>query len=333
MEKIKCVVVGLNFGKWVIDNELLEGKGKDYIDFYGVCDLNQQKAQEFAQKYGVKYYAEYDQVLADQDVEAVILITGPIGRAALVKKAILAKKPVMTTKPFDISSQQTLEVLRLAEKEKIPVFMNSPTPVAKDEIRVIENWIRKYNLGRPVSYYAETYCSYWEQPDGSWYDDPKKCPVAPIYRLGIYLLNDLCRFFSPAEKIQVLQSRLHTKRPTVDNAQLSILHKDGTIGTVFASFCIDDLQYYRCSMQLHFEKGTIYKNVGPKVGEEISMQLVTNQDGVMKQIEQRVVNEGAGYLWDVFYQGVRNTLDTPTISPEQVASVIRIIEEAKAQSV
>lgn len=333
MEKIKCVVVGLNFGKWVIDNELLQGKGKDYITLYGVCDLNREKAKELAQVYGVRYYESYEEVLADAAVEAVILITGPTGRAQMVKQAVLAQKPVMTTKPFDSSSSQTLEVLRLAEAQGVPVCMNSPTPVAKDEIRVMEDWVKQYDLGRPVSYYAETYCSYREEPDGSWYDDPEKCPAAPIYRLGIYLLNDLCRFFSPAQKIQVLQSRLRTKRPTADNAQLSILHEDGTIGTVFASFCIGDLQYYRCSMQLHFERGTIYKNVGPQTGEEILLQLVANVEGEKKQVEQRVKSEGAGYLWDVFYEKVRGTWNAPTISPEQVASVIRIIEEAKAQPV
>lgn len=336
MDRIKVVVVGLNFGGWVIENELLNGSGKKYIELAAVCDLDQEKVDEFSSRYHVKGYVDYQQALSDEDIQAVVLVTGPSGRAKLIDAAICKGKPVMTTKPFDTSSVQTLEVLRKARRLNIPVFMNSPTPVPAGEIRQIMEWIGKYQLGRPVGYRASTWCAYREKADGSWYDDPALCPAAPIYRLGVYLLNDLQRFLSPVREVQVLQSRLFTGRPTSDNAQLSILHEDGTIGSVFASFCIDDLQYYRCSIEMNFENGTVYKNVGPMDPEDkgkVVVQVSAKVEGSLRSEKAYFENSGPGYQWDVFYKAFHGEDVGETISPESVASVIRIFERMKEQSI
>ena len=336
MEKLRAAVVGLNFGKWVIENELLGGNGTHFIELIGVCDLDIEKASALASDYGVTAYASLDAVLEDERIECVILITGPVGRAAMIDKIISAGKPVMTTKPFDISAEATLKVLKKADNLGIPVFMNSPSPLATAEIRQIEQWQGKYALGRPIGYRASTYCSYREKADGSWYDDPHSCPAAPIFRLGIYLLNDLSRFFPPVKEVHVMQSRIFTERPTSDNAQLSLLHQDGTIGSIFASFCIDDKQYYRCSYEINYERGTVYKNMGPvdvTNTDKIALQLVANVGDQIVIETAFTESTGAGYQWDSFYNAVKGKGIGPTIQPEQVASVITILEQMRKQSV
>ena len=329
MERKKVAVVGINFGEWVIENELLHGAGKDYFEMIAVCDLNREKVDVFAERYHVLPYYDMDEMLKNDDIEAVVLITGPHNRAKLIHKILDAGKPVMTTKPFDTSSAETLEVLKRAKDLNIPVFMNSPTPIAGDELEQIEKWIDQYNPGQLISYRADTYCSYREKADGSWYDDPTLCPAAPITRLGIYLLNDLCRFVTPVKDVQVLESRIFTERPTADNAQLSILHEGGCIGSIYASFCINDLQYYRCSYELHFEKGTIYKNIGTMKNEDIDLEICANVDDQRKLEHCTVKKNGAGYQWDNFYKAICGVDIGPTIEPEKVATSIRILELMK----
>lgn len=333
MERKKVAVVGLNFGEWVIENELLHGAGSDYFEIKAVCDLNREKAEEFAKRYGVVPYDDMELMLKTEDLDAVVLITGPVGRAKLIHKILDYKKPVMTTKPFDTSSEETYKVLNRAKEMGIPVFMNSPTPIAGNELWQIEKWRKQYMLGELVGYRASTYCSYREQPDGSWYDDPALCPAAPITRLGIYLLNDLCRFFRPVKEVQVFQSRIFTGRPTADNAQLSILHEGGCIGSIYASFCVDDLQYYRCSYELNFEKGTVYKNIGTVRNDDIELELCANVGGERKLEHCTIKEGGAGYPWEHFHKAMCGVDIGPTIEPEKVASSIRILELMKEQCV
>lgn len=326
MRKKKAAVVGLNFGTWVIENELLSGAGKDYFTLAAVCDRDREKADAVAERFHVPACYDLDVLLRNREIEAVVLVTGPSGRAKLIHRILDAGKPVMTTKPFETSSREALEVLKRAQRLGLPVFMNSPTPVAEEEIRQIEAWTADYGLGRLIGYRADTYCSYREKADGSWYDDISLCPAAPITRLGIYLLNDLCRLAAPVRDVQVFSSRIFTGRPTADNAQLSVLHEDGCIGSVYASFCIEDLQYYRCSMELHYERGSVYKNIGPMRSGDIELEMCANAGGGRKHEACRIKKEGAGYQWKNFYRAIEGEEIGTVITPEQVTSSIRILE-------
>jgi predicted dehydrogenase len=93
-------------------------------------------------------------------------------------------------------------------------------------------------------------------------DDPQRCPAAPLTRLGIYLINDIISLFGRVLEVQVTTSRIFTGRPTPDNAQLSLLFENHAIGSIFASFCVENGQQYGNSMTLHYERGTILRNTG-----------------------------------------------------------------------
>lgn len=331
--RINMLLVGLNFGKWVMENEVLGGQGKDYVNIVALCDLNKEKVDALAAQWGARAEYDLDAALRREDIEAVLLITGPVGRARLIDKCLDAGKAVLTTKPFDPSSTETLRVLSKAQALGIPVYMNSPYPTTPPEIAQIRDWVDQYRLGRPVGYRASCTCSYREKPDGSWYDDPEKCPAAPIYRLGIYLINDLCRLLPPVEEVGLLQSRLFTGRPTADNALLSLLHVGGTVGSLYCSFCVGDKQVYRNTLELNFEQGTIYKNVGPlsdSEGEGISLRLVVPQDQGTRVIEKVVDKPPAGYPWKLFHDAVRGMPADDAVTPEQVAAAIAVIEKMSA---
>jgi predicted dehydrogenase len=334
MERIRTVLVGLNFGQWMLEHELHSGVGKETVELTGVCDLDHDKAAQVAAIEGVRHYARYEDVLADPQVEAVLLITGPVGRAAMVEAALDAGKHVMTTKPFDLSADETLRVLRKAAVLGRVVHMNSPTPMLTEDLKRILSWRDTHDLGRPVSFRASTYCSYREKADGSWYDDPLRCPVAPVFRLGIYLLNDLVRLVSPVRTVQVLQSRLFTGRPTPDNAQLGLLCEDGEIGSVSSSFCIDDRQPYRCTLEINYERGTVYRNQGPRLQDERDVLLELSASGTAGQILDSVrVPDTGGYQWEVFRRMVRGELLRQDLTPEQAASAVRVIERMSEQAI
>lgn len=327
--RLRVVVVGLGFGQWLIEHELLEGEGARVCELVGVCDLDAGRTEEVAQRYGVRAYADVDAVLTDPDVDAVVLMVGPDGRGALVERAVAAGKPVMTTKPFETSSAAALAALTAARAAGIPVFMNSPTPTPEADIQVIEEWAHRLRLGRPVGYRGTTWCSYREQPDGSWYDDPQRAPAAPLTRLGVYLIADVCRLLGPIDRVQVAESRLFTGRPTSDNAAVLLSHADGTIGSVFSSFCIDDGQPYRTSLELNFERGTVYRNVGPGTGERMHLAVSAMVDGE-RVVEEREVDRPSGYQWDVFARAARGEDVGETVTPEAVAQIVAVFEALRA---
>lgn len=210
------------------------------------------------------------------------------------------------------------------------MFMNSPSPLPEADIAQIRQWIERFQLGRPVSYHGATWCSYREAADGSWYDDPRLAPAAPITRLGIYLIADVCQLLAPVERVSVAQSRIFTGRPTADNAIILLTHSDGTLGSISSNFCVADGEPYKLSLELNFERGTIARNLGPGVGDEIVLELSTLVDG-KKHIEKALVPRSSGYQWEQFALASAGKKIGETVTPEVVAQVVSVMEQIREE--
>lgn len=333
MQRIPIGIVGLNFGRAIIEEQLLTGAGAPFFRLAAVCRRDRAKADAAAAKYCVPAYYSLDDLLADPAVAAIGLFTGPVGRAEQVRRIIRAGKDVMTTKPFEVDPAAALDVLQEARRLDRVVHMNSPNPVFAADLRQIADWREQHDLGPPVAARCETWCSYRERPDGSWYDDPTQCPTAPIFRLGIYGINDLVPFFAEAQTVQVTHSRIFTQRPTPDNAALTVRFGDGAIATVFASFCIRDGAAYRQTTTINFSNGTVVRrNSVTDDGRDVRLTLHRPPAGDFDPIRSDPVVETAScpaehcsgmYLWHAFHQAIEDkTADD--LTPEQVVAGIRI---------
>lgn len=334
MVRIPIAIVGLNFGKHVLNSQFStragEGSALPHMELKAVCSQEREKTEKLAGEFNVAAAHDLDALLKDPSITAIGLFTGPVRRAELIRQCIRAGKHVMTTKPFETDPDAALDVLTEAQRLGRIVHLNSPNPTPPPDLAQIARWRSEHDLGQPLACRAEVWVRYREKPDGSWYDDPAQCPAAPIFRLGIYLINDLAGIFGPAEQAHVMQSRLFTQRPTSDHAQLSIRYASGALAHVFASFCIADGEHYKNTLTLNFERGTIYRNAGPRSSHEpgvdpSEMELVTLRDGKVAVARSSVRGASGTYQWEAFAKAVRGEDVGPTISPEQIVAGLKVI--------
>ncbi|OGV36470.1 MAG: hypothetical protein A2X48_00125 [Lentisphaerae bacterium GWF2_49_21] len=336
-KRIKLALVGLNFGKHIIESQLLDGPGSKYIELVGICDLDAAKAKTFGGKYAVRVFESLDSILKEPEVEAVGLFTPPRGRAKLLDSIISAGKHVMTTKPFEDDPAAAMAVLKKAKKLGKVIHLNSPSPVPSDDIRQIFEWRDKYKLGQPISARWETYARYFEKADGSWMDDPGKCPVAPIFRLGIYGINDLLQLCGNPKEIHVMHSRIFTGRPTSDNAQMSIRFENGCVSSILGSFCINDGNVYPNNLIIHFEKGTVTRSILSseffgKTRDKVTLTLQALKGKDEKVTETVFIDRDAisgGYQWNNFHKAVRGGKLENEISPDLIVNSIRVLNAMK----
>jgi predicted dehydrogenase len=326
--RVRIAVVGLNFGRLVVE-ELCSAPVNNSIELAAVCDLDHARAAEVADQYSVPV-ASLDELLNDPTIEAIGLFTGPVGRAKLIEKIIRAGKHVMTTKPFELDPVAAAAVLEEARRLGRIVHLNSPGPRLPNDLQQVRVWERKFALGRPIAFRREVWASYREQADGTWYDDPKLCPVAPIFRLGIYLINDMIRLFGSVDAVQVMHSRIFTGRPTPDNAQLTLQFASGVIGNIFASFCIDDGQHYGNTMTLNYERGTIYRNAGPHsygmAHAQSNMSVVARIGPEQTTTEYADLGDSSNsYQWPEFAHAIRRGRSPEQVSDETIVAGIRVI--------
>lgn len=322
--RIRIGIVGLNFGRHILE-QIQTGSARDHIELAGVCDLDAGKVRQYSEQTGTRAYRDLAELLADPTIPAIGLFTPPGGRAELIRQIIRAGKHVLTTKPFELDAAAASAVLSEARQLNRVVHLNSPTPTLPADLRQIKTWQDQYHLGQPVACRADVWANYREPADGSWYDDPQRCPVAPVFRLGIYLINDLIAIFGQPAALHVLHSRLRTGRPTPDNAQLALRFPNGGLANIFASFCVGDGDHYRNSLTLNFENGTVYRNCGPKNAPELS--LVVSSQGRRQLVEQVQLHETSGhYQWEVFARAVRGERIPEETTGEHIVAGIQVIQ-------
>lgn len=82
----------------------------------GVCDLDQEKAQQNARRFGGKVFTDIQVMLDELKPDGVMICTGPQGHYELAMKVMKLGYPVYTEKPPAMTAAQTLQVARVAKE-------------------------------------------------------------------------------------------------------------------------------------------------------------------------------------------------------------------------
>lgn len=330
MKKTRIAVVGLGFGQHMVENHIVKGAGSEYFELAALCDQNPQRLDTAVKKFGVKGFLDFDELLSQKDIPVIGLFTGPVGRAEQIGKIIRAGKDVITTKPFELDSKKAESVLAEAQRLGRVVHLNSPSASFSKDLEIIESWKEKYSLGRVVAGRHECWYKSVEKADGSWYDNPELCPAAPVFRLGIYGINDMMRIFGEPESVQVMQSRIFTGRPTPDIGQLTIRFKNGAIVNTLDGWCLQPPRGAE-SLTIYYENGTIFRNPPLTANTEgkVTLCVVPAANGNGLAAETATVSLGElshAYQWKVFYNAIHGEKTANPTPPEVIVNGIKVIE-------
>ncbi len=96
------------------------------------------------------------------------------------------------------------------------------------------------------------------------------------------------------------------------------------VGAIAASFCVNDGDHYRNALQLSYERGTIYRNMGPQRTASDSgceLQLVQESNGVRKIVATAQARSDAHkYNWSAFADAILNG------KPSDCGYIARIVD-------
>ncbi len=82
----------------------------------GVCDLDRDKAERNARRWGGRVYTDMGQMLEAEKPDGVIVCVGPQGHAALAPIVLQSGIPVYTEKPPALSAADALAVARVSKQ-------------------------------------------------------------------------------------------------------------------------------------------------------------------------------------------------------------------------
>lgn len=332
---LRLGVCGLGYGLHHITQLQLSPQAHR-VSIVAVCDVRPERLAAGAAALHCPGYADLAAMLAGADLEAVALFSGPVGRASLIRQVIRAGRDVMTTKPLELDADSARLVLEEAARLGRTVFLNSPAPVLGADVRQILAWQAQYGLGRLLLVRMDCWYRSTEKPDGSWYDDPDLCPVAPIFRLGIYGINDtLAVAAGELAELQVLQARVRTGRPTPDIAQLSLRFTDGLMAVIRATWCCGPIRDNQVS-EFVFEHGVIDRNYSDRdhrrAPETVLHLEAETAAGTIVQDDATVSNlaVNSAYRWDLFHQAIRGRRPDNLVPPASLVRGVQVIAAMRA---
>jgi 1,5-anhydro-D-fructose reductase (1,5-anhydro-D-mannitol-forming) len=177
---------------------------EENMELVAAVSRDQGRAEEFGREFNVpNVYTDYDQMLANPDVDAVFVATPNFLHAEQVLQAAAAGKHVLVDKPMALTvadARKEVEACRAAGVKLGLNFHNRHLPWVRDTKALIEEGRIGDVLTVQVLAGAGPNPASAAQP---WRTDPAQAGMGTIYNVGVHVL-DFLRFILDSEPVDVV---------------------------------------------------------------------------------------------------------------------------------
>jgi len=196
MKKLKIGIIGCGN----ISSIYMENCQKyAHFELVACADLDVQRAQSQAEKFGVPKACSVEELLSDPGIELVINLTIPKAHASVCIQALEAGKHVYTEKPLAVTREEGKQILETAKKQNLLVG-SAPDTFLGAGIQTAIHLIEQGEIGVPIGASAFMICrghEHWH-PDPAFYYD---MGGGPMFDMGPYYLTALVALLGPIKRI------------------------------------------------------------------------------------------------------------------------------------
>lgn len=228
--------VGIIGTGWIAEKAAITLKGIEDCEALAVGSRSQEKADDFASKWGIpKAYGSYTELIADPDVDLVYVGTPHSHHFDVTKEALLAGKPSLVEKAFMANYRQAKEIVDLAHERKVflaEAIWTRYQPV----VNMVRHLMTEGRIGMPRLLTATLGYSMGEKPRIM---QPDLCGGA-LLDLGVYALN-FVRMFFPADIVSMESQCVKSKTGMDLTNAISLVLSDGMLCNLQSSAaCVGD---------------------------------------------------------------------------------------------
>ena len=195
---MKTVDVGV-IGTGTISQVHLDAyKNNPYCNLKAVCDVNEDRVNQVAEKYEVEQiFTDYKNLL-ESDLDGLSVCVPNDLHAPIAIDALNAGKHVLCEKPLAINSELAQKMVQ-ASAGAGKTLMVGFNKRFKENTIVINDFIRAERFGR--IYYAKAACVRRCGSPGGWFTDKKRSGGGPLIDLGVHSL-DLMTYLMGKPKVK-----------------------------------------------------------------------------------------------------------------------------------
>jgi len=202
----------------------------------GCCDKLPDRARKLADKFGVRTFKDYEQMLADDDID-IVTIAAPSGfHAEPTIAAAGAGKHVICEKPLEITLKRIDAMIEAHEKAGTRLGGIFPYRF-NDMMAPLREAIRSGRFG--VTTYAGIYVPWWRTDEyykDSWHGTWKLDGGGVLMNHSIHMVDMLCDVMPPIESVAAFTAKSgHPQIETEDTAVAVLRYTGGALGIIYGT--------------------------------------------------------------------------------------------------
>ncbi|HEX2926812.1 MAG TPA: Gfo/Idh/MocA family oxidoreductase, partial [Ruminiclostridium sp.] len=227
MKKVKIGIIGAGN---ISEVHIAGYKALDNVELYAVCDINEERARNSAEKNGFKHvFTDYNEMLKMPELDAVSVCTWNSVHAPATIAALKAGKHVICEKPMALNSKEAMEMEKTA-KENGKILMIGFVRRFGNDAKVLKDFIEGGMMGE--MYFAKA--SYLRRAGcpGGWFSDKKRSGGGPLIDLGVHVI-DLVRYLMGKPKVVSVSGTTFSKLGQRNNLKSTKGYVASDTGDIF----------------------------------------------------------------------------------------------------
>lgn len=229
---IRAAIIGL--GRWGRSLVTSVQDNTDDIRFVLGHTRTRAKAEDFCRTKGVRLVDDFDAILDDPDIDAVVLATPHSQHAEQIKRAAAAGKHIHVEKPITLdhaSAQIAVKAVQQAGVMLAVGFCRRFHP----SIGEMRQRLRDGRLGKIVGMVGQHATSTSAFiPADNWRADPDEAPAGAMTAVGLHTLDHMIEFAGRVRDVRCVTAR-HGDGPSDDTTTLLMRFDGGVTGAIFCS--------------------------------------------------------------------------------------------------
>jgi predicted dehydrogenase len=209
-ERVKVALIGCgSVSQRGVLPHLIQEDAQEVIDLVAVCDVVEGRVHETAEQFEVpEWYTQYEELLTQADVDAVLIATPIAFHYEQAMTAIEAGKHIHLQKTMTTTLAEANRLVEAARRRGVKVVA-SPGQMLNPGCQALKRVIERDLLGRLYWAFASTaFIGHEYEPfredspvDPTWYYKPGG---GPMYDMSAYTLHTLTGILGPAWRVMAM---------------------------------------------------------------------------------------------------------------------------------
>ncbi|MDA0996802.1 MAG: Gfo/Idh/MocA family oxidoreductase, partial [Proteobacteria bacterium] len=231
---IRAAIAGI--GRWgQILVSSVQGKSEKIV-FTKAVTGRRALAEDFCAKNKIRLVDSLDEILADPEIDAVVLATPHTQHARQVIACAKAKKAVLVEKPFTLSSADAKRAIAAMKKARKPLCIGFNRRFSPPMIQLRE-MVKSGRLGKILHIEGNVSGSGGlRYKAGHWRANETESPAGGMTAMGVHMADAMIAILGPVKSLRATSERRVLKTGVDDTTFADLKFKSGPTGVLTTLF-------------------------------------------------------------------------------------------------